>query len=204
MAETFQPNVPWHRLHDPPVHPGGPLAPWTVRPSSLQEIIDICKRDPDRGRLHALGSHWALSEAARSDSVFIETHDPDDGHEALGHTLWNVIPHAMDASRREWMAQQRHPTATYVHIESGIIGDDWSQDEADPPLPGGGETSTVAFAAQTGLVRTVGTGTMAYQGPPPPGVFEPSGARLKCTSLDPDLSPGPLPPHPDSTVGGSR
>ena len=119
MAETFQPNVPWHRLHDPPVHPGGPLAPWTVRPSSLQEIIDICKRDPDRGRLHALGSHWALSEAARSDSVFIETHDPDDGHEALGHTLWNVIPHAMDASRREWMAQQRHPTATYVHIESG-------------------------------------------------------------------------------------
>ena len=138
MAETFQPNVPWHRLHDPPVHPGAPLAPWTVRPSSLQEIIDTCKRDPDRGRLHAPGSHWALSEAARSDSVFIETHDPDDGHEALGHTLWNVIPHAMDASRREWMAQQQHPTATYVHIESGIIGDDWSQDEADPPLPGGG------------------------------------------------------------------
>jgi hypothetical protein len=29
----------------------------TVRPSSLQEIIDIRKRDPDRGRLHALGSH---------------------------------------------------------------------------------------------------------------------------------------------------
>ena len=119
MAETFEPNVPWHRLHDPPVHPGGPKAPLTVRPSSLQEIIDICKRKPDRGRLHALGSHWALSEAARSDSVFIETHDPDDANPALGRTLPDVIPDRMDASRLEFMAQQQHPAATYVHIESG-------------------------------------------------------------------------------------
>ena len=119
MAETFEPNVPWHRLHDPPVHPGGPKAPLTVRPSSLQEIIDICERKPDRGRLHALGSHWALSEAARSDSVFIETHDPDDANPALGRTLPDVIPHRMDASRLEFMAQQQHPAATYVHIESG-------------------------------------------------------------------------------------
>jgi hypothetical protein len=119
MAETFEPNVPWHRFHDPPVHPGGPRAPRTVRPGSLKDIIDICKRQPDRGRLHALGSHWALSEAARSDSVFIETHDPDYVYPALGRTLWDVIPLRMDGRRREWMAQQQEPTATYVHIEAG-------------------------------------------------------------------------------------
>jgi hypothetical protein len=83
-----------------------------------------------------------------------------------------------------------------------LIGGDWSQDEADPPLPGGGETSAAVFAPQTGLVRTVGTGTLAYNAPPPPGAFEFSGARLRCTSLDPDLSPGPMPPHPDFTVPG--
>ena len=91
----------------------------TVRPGSLQEIIDICKRVPDRGRLHALGSHWALSEAARSDSVFIETHDPDYAYPALGRTLWNVIPLRMDPRWREAMALQQEPAATYVHIEAG-------------------------------------------------------------------------------------
>jgi len=82
-----------------------------------------------------------------------------------------------------------------------LTGDQWSQDEANPPLPDGGETSTVAFTTETGLVRTIGTGTLAYLVPLPPGSLGPSGARLRCTSRDPDLSPGPMPPHPDFTVG---
>ena len=104
---------------------------------------------------------------------------------------WSGEPPPVSVSGDDWTLQIQ-----------ALFGDDWSQDEADPPLPGGGETSAVAFTAQTGLVRTIGTGTLAYQGPPPPGVFEPSGARVRCTSLDPDLSPGPMPPHPDFTVGG--
>jgi len=82
--------------------------------------------------------------------------------------------------------------------------DCWMQDDAFPAVPGGGERSTAAFDIQHGLVRQVGTGSLAWDGPPPPGAFRFSGVRLVCTSQDPDLNPGPLPPHPDFTLPGAR
>jgi hypothetical protein len=79
----------------------------------------------------------------------------------------------------------------------------WVNDSAYPPLPQGGERSSSRFDPQLGLVIQVGTGTLAYDSPPS-GAIEFSGLRLICTSMDPDLNPGPLPPHPDFTVPGEH
>jgi hypothetical protein len=50
--------------------------------------------------MRVAGSHWALSEAAVSDSVFIETHDPLNVHPGLDRTLSDVIPAA--SPRSSW------------------------------------------------------------------------------------------------------
>jgi len=119
MSLEFEPGVPWHRLHDPPVTPDTPKAPFTVRPTSLEEITRICRHELGNGPFHALGSHWALSEAARSDRVFIETHDPDGQHRVLGRTLYDVVPRAMNERQLAVMARSQQPDFTLVHVEAG-------------------------------------------------------------------------------------
>lgn len=81
----------WTRKHDDPAMPVVPSAPRTVYPRSLEQLIEICsKRRPSEG-VHAAGSHWALSGAAISDSIFVETHDPNNRHQAMGRTLYDVV-----------------------------------------------------------------------------------------------------------------
>jgi hypothetical protein len=57
----------------------------------LEELIEICSKRQPFERIRAAGSHWALSEAAISDSVFVETHDPINIHQAMGRTLYEVV-----------------------------------------------------------------------------------------------------------------
>ena len=82
----------WRRKHDDPATPVVPSAPRTVYPRSLEELIEICSTRTPLEKIHAAGSHWALSEAAVSDSVFVETHDPNNMHQAMGRTLYDVVP----------------------------------------------------------------------------------------------------------------
>ncbi|MEP7112143.1 MAG: hypothetical protein ABI862_02655 [Ilumatobacteraceae bacterium] len=81
----------WTRKHDDPALPVVPSAPRTVYPRSLEELIELCGTRKPTEKLHAAGSHWALSSAAISDSIFIETHDPNNKHQAMGRTLYDVV-----------------------------------------------------------------------------------------------------------------
>src|SRR5215216_5081441 len=82
----------WTRKHDNPSLPVVPSAPRTLYPKSLEDLIEICASRSPSERIHASGSHWALSTAAVSDSVFVETHDPNNLHQAMGRTLYDVVP----------------------------------------------------------------------------------------------------------------
>jgi hypothetical protein len=105
--------------------------PEVQRPSSLEQLIEICSqpRPPER-RLHAAGSHWALSTAAMSDHTFIETNDPTgDSQPAVARTLFEVIPGCINPDVITWMSRQGVPsfeankggddTPYYVHVEAG-------------------------------------------------------------------------------------
>lgn len=81
----------WTRKHDDPTMPVVPSAPQTVYARSLEELIEICSTRKPSERMHAAGSHWALSTAAMSDSTFVETHDPNEMHQAMGRTLYEVV-----------------------------------------------------------------------------------------------------------------
>jgi len=81
----------WTRKHDDPATPVVRGAPRTVYPKSLEELIEICSTRKPSEKIHAAGSHWALSGAAISDSVFVETHDPNNVHQAMGRTLYDVV-----------------------------------------------------------------------------------------------------------------
>ncbi len=81
----------WTRKHDDPALPAVPSAPRTLYPTSLEELIEICSTRKPSEKIHAAGSHWALSGAAISDSVFVETHDPNNAHQAMGRTLYEVV-----------------------------------------------------------------------------------------------------------------
>lgn len=85
----------WTRKHDDPAIPVVPSAPRTLYPKSLEELIEICSKRKPSEKIHAAGSHWALSGAAISDSVFVETHDPNNDpnniHQAMGRTLYDVV-----------------------------------------------------------------------------------------------------------------
>jgi hypothetical protein len=82
----------WTRKHDDPAMPVVPSASRTMYPKSLEELIEICSKRTPLEKIHAAGSHWALSVAAISDSVFVETHDPNNVHQAMGRTLYDVVP----------------------------------------------------------------------------------------------------------------
>jgi hypothetical protein len=60
-------------------------------PKSLEELIELCSTRQPSEFIRAAGSHWGLSEAAISDEVFVETHDPQNMHQALGRTLYDVV-----------------------------------------------------------------------------------------------------------------
>jgi hypothetical protein len=111
---------PWTREHDNPESPHIPQAPRIVYPKTLLELIEICREKRAAGvRLHAAGSHWALSDAAISDHTFIETHDPNDEHQALGRTLYDVLPDCMNHKLLASMALNQSPGFTLVHVEAG-------------------------------------------------------------------------------------
>lgn len=86
----------WTRKHDDPALPVVPSAPRTVYPKSLEELIELCSKRAPSEKIRAAGSHWALSEAAISDSVFVETHDPNNLHRAMARTLYEVVPRCLD------------------------------------------------------------------------------------------------------------
>lgn len=66
----------WQREHDNPDQPTRTNV-GLFRPTSLDELVDICKTRTPAQRLKVVGSHWALSDAALSDDLFVETHDPE-------------------------------------------------------------------------------------------------------------------------------
>jgi len=90
--------VPWTRKHDKPGVPLIPAAQSIMYPQSLADIIQICSTRPPGQRLHAAGSHWALSYAAVSDYTFIETHDWYNVVPAMGRTLYDVVPGCMSST----------------------------------------------------------------------------------------------------------
>jgi len=109
---------PWTRKHDDPRTPLIAHAPRIVYPTSLEDVIAICRdRRPDE-RLKAAGSHWALSGAAISDHTFIETHDPHEDRTVMGRTLREVVPGALDPTYFHNLARAEVPWYL-IHIEAG-------------------------------------------------------------------------------------
>jgi len=110
-------NAPWSRKHDVPGQPYLAAVPHIVYPKTLEDLVAICT-DQSYGRLRAAGSHWALSDAAVSDETFIETHDPAEIHQALGATLYDVVPECMDAHLLDFLVNSRYDNL-FVHVEAG-------------------------------------------------------------------------------------
>ncbi len=119
--------APWTRKHDDPIAPHFPQVPVIQYPQSLAQLIEICRDRPADQRLHAAGSHWALSEAAISDHTFIETHDPKNVFPAMGSTLRDVVPGclseafltALNKSTSTAAGVAAVPPSYFVHFESG-------------------------------------------------------------------------------------
>jgi hypothetical protein len=114
--------APWTRKHDKPGVPLIAQAPVTLFPQSLEDLIQLCSTRPAGQRLHAAGSHWALSTAAVSDHAFIETHDFNEVFPAMGRTLFDVVPGCLaDKFLDAFNAQSLTAGAQsyFVHFESG-------------------------------------------------------------------------------------
>jgi hypothetical protein len=92
MAATEVHNVPWTRKHDEPGVNLIPSAPTIAYPTTLEDVVALCQKRAPADRIRVAGSHWALSRAAVSDSVFVETHDPNNAFPAMGRTLYEVVP----------------------------------------------------------------------------------------------------------------
>jgi len=117
--------APWTRKHDKPGNPLVPQAASIQYPQSLEDLIAICSSRPAGQRLHAAGSHWALSAAAVSDSSFIETNDPNNVFPAMDRTLYNVVPGCLsdkflsDLNRSTTASGFQATPFYFVHFESG-------------------------------------------------------------------------------------
>src|SRR3954447_1178231 len=92
MAAVEVHNVPWTRKHDEPGVNLIPSAPTIAYPTTLEDLVALCRNRAPNDRLRAAGSHWGLSRAGVSDSVFVETHDPNNVFPAMGRTLYEVVP----------------------------------------------------------------------------------------------------------------
>ena len=118
-------SVPWTRKHDKPGVPLIPAASLIQYPQSLADLITICSQRPPTQRLHAAGSHWALSYAAVSDYTFIETHDWNNIVPAMGRTLYDVVPGCMSTAFLNQLNLLTTDPALatvpvyYVHFEAG-------------------------------------------------------------------------------------
>jgi hypothetical protein len=97
----------WRRKHDDPAVAVVPRAPNTIYAKSLEDLIEICTNPDPQTRFHAAGSHWGLSTAAISDRIFVETHDPGNSHQAMGKTLFEVVPKCLNPAFVTWLAQRR-------------------------------------------------------------------------------------------------
>ena len=100
-------NQVWVRKHDDVAIPVVPSAPRTVYPHSLEDCIAICRERQAHERIRAAGSHWALSEAALSDTVFVETNDPTNVHAPMDRTLYNVVPGCVSRDFKAALARNR-------------------------------------------------------------------------------------------------
>lgn len=107
-------NAPWARKHDMPGTPLIPKAPVIMFPHGLQDVIDICTTQ-GAGR-KAAGSHWALSTAAVSDDLFVETHDPNEKFPAMGRTLFDVVPACLTTNFLQSLAAQTPPPYDANHV----------------------------------------------------------------------------------------
>lgn len=111
----------WTRFHDDPrtilINPVSEVD----YPNDLADVIELCRDRPPQSRLRAAGSHWALSEAAISDDVFVESHDPQDQIQGMDRTLTNVVPGCLHADVVERMKDPAWPSryGTLIHFESG-------------------------------------------------------------------------------------
>jgi hypothetical protein len=120
----------WTRKHDDVATPVVPSAPRTVFVHSLEDCIEVCRTRQPHERIRAAGSHWALSQAAIADTVFVETHEPIAAHAAMDRTIYEVIPGCLTPAFEQELAA-RHPMAFSgpqgnapdqiypVHIETG-------------------------------------------------------------------------------------
>lgn len=119
---------PWTRKHD---LPGVPLIPNAriLYPQSLQDLIQLCAERQPNERFKAAGSHWALSEVAVSDEIFIETNDPNNVVPAMASTIYDVVPGCLTLEGLQELdristpfdafSREENPTPYYVHIETG-------------------------------------------------------------------------------------
>jgi hypothetical protein len=134
---------PWTRRHDDPRRPLLQQVPTIAYPANLADLVEVCSSRRPEERITAAGSHWALSEAAIADSVFVETHDPRGRFPAMDRTLRDVVPPALsqDAISRllepSWVAEH----GALVHVEAGKrIHDAYAElDQVEDP----GDVSTL-------------------------------------------------------------
>jgi hypothetical protein len=97
-------HEPWTRKHDEPGVPLIPHASTILYPESLKDLIDICRARQPAEFFKAAGSHWALSDAAISDTTFIETHDPNNTFPAMDRTLYDVVPGCLTTDFKHMLA----------------------------------------------------------------------------------------------------
>jgi hypothetical protein len=107
----------WKRKHDDPAIPHRESVK-KLYPTSLQELIAICT-DEQFTSIRASGSHWALSEAAVSEDLFIETHDPENTMKAMSRTLHEVLPDCMNPIFLDTLGREHGEIFYPVHVEAG-------------------------------------------------------------------------------------
>jgi hypothetical protein len=130
-----RPGKKWIRKHDQEnegivgAARAYPEARWELE--AIVADAELGNSDP---QVRAAGSHWALSEAAMTHGVQIETHDPDgDPRHASGglnKVLHDVIPGCISDAGREFLRAQEMPTFSdsaplhtkvyFVHVEAGM------------------------------------------------------------------------------------
>lgn len=113
-------NNPWTRKHDLPGSPLIPNAAQILYPNSLEALINICANRTPTDYFKAAGSHWALSEAAISDKVFVETHDPNNAFPAMDRTLYDVVPNCLQRSFLDRLGHQYPEPFDESHVNNSV------------------------------------------------------------------------------------